>query len=97
MNPKSVIFIVLFSGSLPAQAQEPTSENNERLRRALERYPQADANKDGILTRAEGRAYRAKLKERQADKEKETAEFKASPGVTTRTEVYKTVGERAIE
>ena len=38
-------------------AEEPTSENNEQLKRALARYPDTDANHDGVLTRTEAQAY----------------------------------------
>ena len=38
----------------------PTSENNARLKKAFEHYPEADTNKDGILTMAEAKAYMAK-------------------------------------
>ncbi|MHC4741838.1 MAG: alpha/beta hydrolase family protein [Planctomycetota bacterium] len=38
------------------------STNNELLRKVLERYPEADADGDGILTPEEARAYRDKLK-----------------------------------
>jgi hypothetical protein len=36
-----------------------TSANNERLKQALQQYPAADANKDGILTMREARAFLA--------------------------------------
>jgi acetyl esterase/lipase len=42
----------------PTAAQSP---NEETLKKLLERYPAADANKDGKLTVEEARAYRAKL------------------------------------
>ena len=38
----------------------PTSENNPRLKSALEKHPEADANKDGILTMSEAKAFKAK-------------------------------------
>lgn len=38
-------------------AAEKTSENDERLRRGLQRFPQADANRDGVLTESEARAF----------------------------------------
>jgi acetyl esterase/lipase len=37
-----------------------SSANNDRLREALKRYPDSDANKDGVLTLDEARAYMAK-------------------------------------
>ena len=37
---------------LPAGAKgEISSKNNRRLKAALKQYPDADANKDGVLTR----------------------------------------------
>ena len=48
--------------SLSAPASEPTSENNERLARALRRYPAADADDDGVLTAAEAKDHMAKVK-----------------------------------
>src|SRR5438132_930753 len=44
--------------SIGVQAQEPSEEV---LKKVLERYPAADANKDGKLTREEARAYRLKM------------------------------------
>jgi hypothetical protein len=41
---------------------DSTSETNERLKQALKRFPQADANKDGILTLEEGVAFREKAR-----------------------------------
>ena len=43
-------------------AQERTSENNENLKRLLKSRPQADANRDGILTTAEAKAFQAKTR-----------------------------------
>jgi len=45
----------------PEPGAEPTSKTNARLRQALKKHPQADANKDGVLTRTEGLAYRKKV------------------------------------
>jgi len=42
----------------PAKGQ--SSENNQRLRKALKRFPAADANGDGVLTMAEARAFKQK-------------------------------------
>ena len=41
-------------------AQERTSQNDDRLGQWLKRFPQADANQDGILTAPEADAYRRK-------------------------------------
>lgn len=48
----------------PGAQAEVTSENNERLRQGLEQYPAADADKDGILTLAEAKAFLAKMKKK---------------------------------
>ncbi len=52
-------------------SDEPTSENDERLRRGLAKYPRADINGDGVLTLSEIRAYMAK--QREAGKRRGTA------------------------
>jgi len=44
-----------------AGAEEASSANDERLKRALERFPQADADKDGVLTAGEAQAFRPKF------------------------------------
>ncbi|MBL9133866.1 MAG: hypothetical protein JNG86_21825 [Verrucomicrobiaceae bacterium] len=55
-------FCLLFSSCVLPLAAQVTSENNDRLREGLRKYPEADANKDGILTMEEGLAYLAKAK-----------------------------------
>ena len=49
--------LALLSFSLFAQAQ--SSDDNPRLKAALTRFPDADANKDGKLTAEEAKAYLA--------------------------------------
>jgi len=60
----AVIFCVCvcFCGLCSA---EPTSENNANLRKALERYPEADANGDGVLTLSEAKAFKQKQRSKQ--------------------------------
>jgi acetyl esterase len=62
--------VVVFSpGSASAQSGPPrTSENTPQLRRALEQFPEADADKDGILTEAEARAYRERNERQRTDR-----------------------------
>ena len=48
--------IVALIVAAPAAAQQ-TSETNAQLKDALRRFPEADADKDGVLTRAEAQAY----------------------------------------
>ncbi|MEM9282317.1 MAG: alpha/beta hydrolase [Verrucomicrobiota bacterium] len=67
------IFLVM-SVSFDGFAQTRSSENDERLADVLKRFPQADANRDGVLTAEETRAFAAKRKEeRAAQQEKEKA------------------------
>ena len=45
--------------------RQRTSENDERLKQWLKRAPEADTNRDGVLTMAEARAWRQKMQGRQ--------------------------------
>lgn len=49
-------------GALVLRAQEPTTLTPEQLQDLLRRYPDADANRDGVLTEAEARGYAAHLR-----------------------------------
>lgn len=57
-------FGILFLTLAAVAAAQVSSENNEQLREGLKRYPEADTNKDGILTLDEGRAFLAKMKKK---------------------------------
>ena len=89
MNGK--LWMLLIGGAVVGwMAQAQTSENNARLKAALKRYPAADANKDGVLTMAEARAYKSR---QQIDAVKE----KPQPGMQGAERlVYKTVGDRKL-
>ncbi len=67
---RATLLLLCFATTLPAQV---TSENNKTLRDGLQRYPEADTNKDGILTMEEGRAYLAKMREKSPSEAKPTA------------------------
>ena len=88
-------------------AEDITSENNPRLKKALKEYPDADTNNDGVLTVTEARAYEAKIKngefqepEIKNHQQAQAGQLKGfrgvlytpAPGVTQKTEVYKTTG-----
>lgn len=66
MRPSSLHLALAFASSLAilpcSRGQEVTSENNDRLRKALKQYPEADTNKDGILSMVEGLALLAKVR-----------------------------------
>ncbi len=51
----AALTFALFSTDL-SRAATP-AENDDRLKQALQRYPEADTNKDGVLTAAEARAH----------------------------------------
>ena len=58
----SLLFVVLFSVfATHSVVRAQTSETNRRLRRALDMFPEADANKDGILTMEEALTARAEF------------------------------------
>ena len=73
---------VLLCGITLAQ----TSTDNPRLKKALERFPEADSNKDGVLTMEEANAFKTKR-----GKTEEAAPQGAVPQGAVR-HVYKTVG-----
>ena len=59
-------FLLLFVSASPGETpQAQTSETNKRLRQGLERFPEADTNKDGILTMEEATVF---LQKRNAGK-----------------------------
>lgn len=58
----SLSVLCLLPLALSAQA---TSETNEKLKAALEKYPQADLNGDGLLTWAEAKKYRDQMRSSQ--------------------------------
>jgi acetyl esterase len=58
MTPRLICVGLLFCPVLQAQ----TSKDNPRLKAALERYPAADADKDGVLTLTEANAFKEKHK-----------------------------------
>ena len=51
-------------------AAEPTSKANANLQEILERYPQADANRNGVLTLTEAKAFQKKRREREVNRPK---------------------------
>jgi pimeloyl-ACP methyl ester carboxylesterase len=62
-----------------AAPEDQTSANNERLKQALQQYPAADANKDGILTMPEAREYLAQQKGKGKVKAKSESDTSAAP------------------
>lgn len=58
--------------SQPLWAADEKPQTDERLQKLLKRFPAADKNKDGILTRAEAIEYRNKIRNVQANAVKPT-------------------------
>jgi acetyl esterase len=82
-----LLFLTMATGlALPLPAQ--TSADTPRLKDALKRFPEADANKDGVLTLAEARAFKEK---HAAQRDPEKAESAGAPDGGER-HVYKEVG-----
>lgn len=56
----ALLSLSLLAAVLAAPAQEKTSENDSRLANWLEKYPEADADKDGVLADSEAKAFARK-------------------------------------
>jgi hypothetical protein len=71
------ILLALLAANSVVLAQQ-TSQNNQRLKDGLAQYPEADANKDGILTMEEARAFLQKRRDQGGGgaKEQKTTIFK---------------------
>jgi acetyl esterase/lipase len=73
-----------------------TSENNDRLRDGLARFPQADINKDGILTQEEAKSFLSTRKEKPAaapsanSLKPDVADIPYGPHVRHRIDLYLT-------
>ena len=72
--------------------QAPSSANHPRLKQALQKYPAADVNKDGVLTLEEARAFQKKhalARGGQADKQGAVVMAEAPEG--GEKHIYKTI------
>ena len=70
----------------PAVARtEVTSRNNRRLRDALKQYPAADANRDGVLTADEARAYVIRMADGRGGQDKGAADGGPKPPAMRKT------------
>lgn len=64
---------LLFLALATTLSAQVTSENNDQLREGLKRFPDADTDKDGVLTLEEGRAFLQKMKKKPAEEPKPKA------------------------
>lgn len=87
------LILLAFVAPCRVSAEEATSKTDERLKRALERFPAADANRDGVLTEAEARAYRNQVQRPQADAGRRTGGGKPAP---THADVHYGPHERQV-
>jgi acetyl esterase/lipase len=70
MKPwRLLVALTVVALALGAACAEPTSETNERLQQFLERFPQADADRDGVLTLEEAKAFRDRREEARRQRE----------------------------
>lgn len=84
--------------ALTVSAQAQTSESNARLKEALKRYPQADANKDGVLTLDEAKAFKEKADKGNTDKgstDKPVPQDDNGSDIQS-SYIYKTVGKKEL-
>jgi acetyl esterase/lipase len=88
----SLFAAALLAGS--AFAQKPSVLPEEQLKQLLQRFPDADANRDGTLTREEAQAYRAKLRGR--DGKHPSREQPAPPVKPTHADVHYGSHERQV-
>lgn len=60
-------------------AEEATSQNNGQLTKALQQYPDADANHDGVLTESEARTFEKKIRAQPKDEGQAKSEAAKQP------------------
>ena len=75
--------------ALALSSHAQTSDANDRLKWALKRFPEADTNKDGVLTKAEA----TKFKEQHIGKRDRGEATSAKAPEGGEVHVYKTVGD----
>ena len=59
MKPALTPFVCALLVGAQSLSFAQTSENNDKLRDGLKRFPEADTNKDGAVSREEAKAYYA--------------------------------------
>ena len=92
LNPLMIARFMFIGLLLCPVLRSQTSEDNPRLKAALASYPAADADKDGVLTLAEAKAFKVKQKD-QPDKGKAPAAPAPDGG---ERHVYKKVGDAEL-
>jgi hypothetical protein len=77
-----VAAVALWVSATPAPTAEPTSEMDERLKKALQRFPKADLDGDSVLTRREAREARERLRKQRGGTRPQQAERPRGPEPT---------------
>lgn len=80
----TILVIALF---IPAAAHAQDRSVEDRLKRALERFPEADANQDGVLTRAELQQFNRKRREQPSRRQDRQRAQRARAPMPTRADV----------
>jgi acetyl esterase len=65
----SVLVLLCVSVTYNVAAEDRTPANDKRLATWLKKYPEADANKDGVLTMEEAKHYQQELREKRGGKQ----------------------------
>src|SRR5688572_3819823 len=66
----TLVWLSLAVPALVSQAADDKPKTDDRLKELLKRFPEADGNKDGVLTLEEAQAYRQAV---QSDRDKKKA------------------------
>ena len=90
---KTISAIISMGFTMFAYAQ--TSKDTPRLQEALERYPEADADGDGVLTMEEAKAFREKAD--KPGRKNSGGKKKGRPADESVSQIYKTVGKDKLE
>jgi predicted acyl esterase len=66
---------------------EDTSENNATLKQRLREFPEADADKNGVLTAAELQTYAAKVRKENPRRQRSTGEIELPAGASRKSQM----------
>ena len=77
---KLILKFLVLGLAFSSNGQDRTSENNERLKGWLKKFPEADKNKDGVLTGAEALEFIRSKKGGNPNRKKRAPEAKTVSG-----------------
>ena len=76
---KLILIFLVFGLAFSSSGQQKTSENNDKLKGMLKKYPEADKNKDGVIP-VEAQEFIKSKKGRKSNKVKKAPEAKTVSG-----------------